>query len=76
MVHSSKTQSRGLEALSTLRLNSSNHGPFPLCHGDFGHKDVIVDDESRALGVIDWAMAFAAPWEVFADFPLKFSMVP
>jgi hypothetical protein len=58
------------------RLSSYNNGPFPLCHGDFGHNNVVVDDEYRILGLIDWEMAFAAPWEVCADFPLTFSMVP
>jgi hypothetical protein len=26
--------------------------------------------------VIDWEFAFAAPWEIFADFPLNLSVVP
>ncbi|CAH0055826.1 unnamed protein product [Clonostachys solani] len=51
-------------------------GPFPLCHGDFGHNNIIVDDDYRILGVIDWESAFAGPWEVFGEFPLSLSVVP
>ncbi|OHE90477.1 hypothetical protein CORC01_14228 [Colletotrichum orchidophilum] len=58
------------------KLSTRDHGPFPLCHGDFGHNNIIVDDEYRVLGLIDWEASFAGPWEVFADFPLTLSMVP
>jgi len=58
------------------RLSVRDHGPFPLCHGDFGHNNVIVDDKYHVLGVIDWETAFAGPWEVFGDFPLTLSTVP
>lgn len=58
------------------RLSGFDHGPFPLCHGDFGHNNVIVDDNYKILGVIDWEHAFAGPWEVFADFPLTLTTIP
>ncbi|KAK0367855.1 hypothetical protein CLIM01_14789 [Colletotrichum limetticola] len=58
------------------KLSARDHGPFPLCHGDFGHNNIIVDDEYRVLGLIDWEASFAGPWEMFADFPLTLSMVP
>ncbi|KAK1657037.1 hypothetical protein BDP55DRAFT_41921 [Colletotrichum godetiae] len=58
------------------RLSARDHCPFPLCHGDFGHNNIIVDDEYRVLGLIDWEASFAGPWEIFADFPLTLSMVP
>lgn len=67
-----------LESISKLasRLSVRDHGPFPLCHGDFGHNNTIVDDDYHILGVIDWETAFAGPWEVFGDFPVSFSTVP
>ncbi|KAB8211879.1 hypothetical protein BDV34DRAFT_219095 [Aspergillus parasiticus] len=43
-------------------LSKSDEGPFPLCHSDFGHNNMIFDDNYRLLGVIDWEGAFAAPW--------------
>ncbi|KAF4417969.1 protein kinase-like (PK-like) protein [Fusarium austroafricanum] len=58
------------------KLSVHNHGPFPIYHGDFGHNNVIVDDDYRVLGVIDWEGAFAGPWEIFGDFPLSISTVP
>lgn len=58
------------------KLSTHNHGPFPICHGDFGHNNIIVDDDYDVLGVIYWEMAFAGPWEVFGDFPLTLSVVP
>ncbi|TVY25150.1 hypothetical protein LHYA1_G006488 [Lachnellula hyalina] len=58
------------------RLSVRDKGPFPLCHGDFGHNNIIVDDEYRILGVIDWEGAFAGPWELFGDFPLTLQVIP
>lgn len=57
-------------------LSAHNHGPFPLCHGDFVHKNIIVDNNYDILGVIDWEMAFAGPWEIFGDSLLTLSTVP
>ncbi|KAF2839699.1 hypothetical protein M501DRAFT_1030903 [Patellaria atrata CBS 101060] len=54
------------------QLSVCDHGPFSLCDGDFGHNNTIVDDRYHILGVIDWEVAFAAPWDIFSDFPLAF----
>ncbi|KAK1242846.1 hypothetical protein MKX08_005658 [Trichoderma sp. CBMAI-0020] len=56
-------------------LSARDHGPFPLCHGYFGQNNIVVDDNYNILGVIDWEMAFAAPWEIFGDFPSTLSTV-
>ena len=58
------------------KIPARNHGPFPLCHGDSGHNNIIVDNDYRILGVIDWEHAFAAPWEIAADFPLSLMIMP
>ncbi|KAE8405866.1 hypothetical protein BDV37DRAFT_83891 [Aspergillus pseudonomiae] len=57
-------------------LSVNNTGPFPLCHGDFGHNNMVFDDTYRLLGVIDWETAFAGPYEVSCEFPLSMSVVP
>ncbi|KAG5293345.1 putative aminoglycoside phosphotransferase domain-containing protein [Histoplasma capsulatum G186AR] len=57
-------------------LSIRNGGPFPLCHGDFGHNNIIFDDKYRLLGVIDWEGAFAGPWEISGEFPLTLSIIP
>lgn len=63
-------------AMMASRLSKFDKGPFPLIHGDFGHNNVVVNDDYQIIGVIDWEMAFAAPWEIAADFPLTLSTVP
>ncbi|KAJ5286332.1 hypothetical protein N7524_001638 [Penicillium chrysogenum] len=57
-------------------LSVQDKGPFPLCHGDFGHNNMVFDDEYNILGVIDWEAAYAGPWELFGEFPLTLSMLP
>ncbi|KAF6831962.1 hypothetical protein CPLU01_06479 [Colletotrichum plurivorum] len=40
-----------------------NEGPFPLCHDDFLHSNIMVDEASfEVTGVIDWEGAWTAPW--------------
>lgn len=58
------------------KISVSNRGPFPLCHGDFGHNHMVFDDNYHLLGVIDWEAAFATPWEIAGEFPLTLSVVP
>ncbi|CAG7928737.1 unnamed protein product [Penicillium olsonii] len=67
-----------LSLVKTLARNLSvqDKGPFPLCHGDFGHNNMVFDDEYNLLGVIDWEAAYAGPWEIFAEFPLTLSLLP
>lgn len=57
------------------RLVKWDRGPFPLCHVDFGHNNVVVTDDYSILGVIDWEHAFAAPWET-VGFRLTLQMIP
>lgn len=67
-----------ISLVKTLARNLSvqDKGPFPLCHGDFGHNNMVFDDEYNLLGVIDWEAAYAGPWELFGEFPLTLSMLP
>lgn len=60
-------------AISSLaqRIAKCNHGPFPLCHGDSGHNNIIVDDDYNVFGVIDWEFAFVGPWRVFGALPFN-----
>ena len=52
-----------------------NHGPFPLFHPDYGYNNIIVDDDYKVLGVIDWENASTVPWEI-VDFPLPLGITP
>ena len=56
-------------------IPTRNHGPFPLVHNDFGHNNILVDDNWKVLGIIDWEHAWSAPWEV-VDFPVLLRLMP
>ena len=44
-------------------IPTRNSGPFPLVHVDFGFWNVVVDDDYKILGLIDWESAHIQPWE-------------
>ncbi|TDZ39366.1 hypothetical protein C8035_v003382 [Colletotrichum spinosum] len=49
------------------RLPLRNEGPFPLCHDDFLHSNIMVDEGSfKVTGVIDWEGACTVPWGLVA----------
>ena len=52
-----------------------DQGPFPLFHADYGHHNIVVDDDYNVLGVIDWEHACSIPWECIY-FPWTLSVVP
>lgn len=64
------------ELANNLTLSENDHSPFPLWHPDFGHNNIIVNDNYELLSVIDWEGAITAPWEHFATFPLILQSVP
>lgn len=72
---SSVSSFKSLVSSSAGTLSVQDRGPFPLCHGDFGH-NIVFDDNYQLLGVIDWETAFAAPWEISGELPLTLSVVP
>jgi hypothetical protein len=57
-------------------ISKHDLGPFRLVHGDFGHNNVIVDDNFNILSVIDWEGSFVGPAEMAARFPLRNQMYP
>ena len=61
------------ELAATIPLR--NNGPFPLCHPDFGHQNIIVDDDYQIISVIDWEEASTVPWETL-QYPLYFGHIP
>jgi isoamyl acetate esterase len=56
-------------ALSRIIIEDNVEGPFPLCHLDLHHGNLLFDDEYNLASVIDWSNAQAAPLEQFACFP-------
>jgi len=58
------------------RLSKSNSRPFPLCHDDFLHSNIMVDEKSfKVTGIIDWEGACTTPWELIA-FPEFLQAMP
>ena len=45
------------------QLSACDSGPFPVWHGDFLHRNIIVDCRCRALGISNWEGACTAPWD-------------
>ncbi|KAF3480076.1 uncharacterized protein GIQ15_05423 [Arthroderma uncinatum] len=44
-------------------------GPFPLCHLDLHHGNILFDEEYNLTGVLDWSHAQTVPLERFALCP-------
>ncbi|TPX18723.1 uncharacterized protein E0L32_002580 [Thyridium curvatum] len=42
------------------------HGPFPLCHMELHHQNILFDDECNITGVLGWRHAEAVPLERLA----------
>ncbi|KAF7541418.1 hypothetical protein G7054_g590 [Neopestalotiopsis clavispora] len=58
------------------QLPLCNEGPFPLCHDDFLHSNIIVDETSfNVTGIIDWEGACTAPWGLVA-YPQFLAVMP
>ncbi|USP80489.1 hypothetical protein yc1106_07763 [Curvularia clavata] len=56
-------------ALTRTIVEDRVRGPFPLCHLDFHHRNLLFDDEYNLTGVIDWSRAQAAPLEQLSFCP-------
>lgn len=61
--------------LSNLIAGPHDNGPFPLVHVDFGHNNIVVNEQYRILGVVDFEGAIAAPWTM-AEYPLTVRATP
>lgn len=55
-------------------LSAHDDGPFPLYHPDLYQHNIIVDNDYKVLGVIDWQNACTVPWEII-EFPLFLTTV-
>lgn len=50
-------------------------GPFPVCHTDLMHSNIVVDEGCQVLGIIDWEGACTLPWEM-VEYPLFLDTIP
>ncbi|KZF25283.1 kinase-like protein [Xylona heveae TC161] len=74
VVSSVETFPHNIMALAT-RLSLFDDGPFPLYHPDFYYSNIILDDQCRVTGIIDWEKSHSIPWEL-AEFPFLLDMLP
>ena len=51
------------------KLLLGNHGPFGLCHGDYGVHNLLFDEKLAMTGVLDWESAQSAPALGCCDWP-------
>lgn len=58
---------------STISIR--NHGPFPLIHPGLASWNMVVDDDYKVFGVIDWEFVQSGPWEM-VHFPTSFMPTP
>jgi hypothetical protein len=64
-----------IETIASM-ISKNDNGPFRLIHPDFGHNNIIVDDDFNILSVIDWEYSFVGPPELAARFPIRLQMYP
>lgn len=61
-----------LEAIPLICNPRLDNGPFPLRHPDLNNLNILFDDEFNVVGVIDWTLTQAVPWQTFVVPPNQF----
>lgn len=75
IIKSIKDFPRLIRKLSYRLSAGREQGFYPLRHPDFGHNNIVVKNDYKVLGVIDWEGAYTAPVEIL-EFPLTVQVVP
>jgi isoamyl acetate esterase len=63
------------QALPSMVVEDHVYGPFPLCHVDLHHKNILFDKDFNITGIIDWSGAQTVPLERFLASP-EFATFP
>ncbi|KAI9826840.1 MAG: hypothetical protein M1832_005779 [Thelocarpon impressellum] len=63
------------QALPSMVVEEHVHGPFPLCHLDLHHDNVLIDEDFNISGILDWSDAQTVPIERFVITP-EFAYFP
>lgn len=56
-------------AVTNIIIEARVHGPFPLCHVDLHHGNILLDDDYNVKGIIDWSQAQTVPLECLVVSP-------
>ena len=57
------------QALPSMTVPDFIHGPFPLCHMDLHYNNILVDNDFKIPGIIDWSGSQTVPLERFVICP-------
>ncbi|EGX94195.1 Protein kinase-like domain [Cordyceps militaris CM01] len=49
----------------SIQVNARNDGPFVLCHLDLRGPNIIVDEDLKFMGILDWEFTGSIPVEHF-----------
>lgn len=63
------------QALPSMVVEDHVYGPFPLCHVDLHHDNILFDEDFNITGIIDWSGAQTVPLERFLASP-EFATFP
>ena len=63
------------QALPSMVVEDHIYGPFPLCHVDLHHDNILFDEDFNITGIIDWSGAQTVPLERFLASP-EFATFP
>jgi isoamyl acetate esterase len=63
------------QALPSMVVEDHVYGPFPLCHVDLHHNNILFDKDFNITGIIDWGGAQTVPLERFLASP-EFAVFP
>lgn len=57
------------QALPSMVIEDSIHGPFPLYHTDLHFNNILIDENFNVTGIIDWSDSQTVPLENFLISP-------
>lgn len=58
-----------VQAVPTAAVPQLDEGPFLLHHPDLSQSNIIVDQEFKIVGLVDWSWASTVPLQSFTVFP-------
>jgi hypothetical protein len=57
------------QEIPSMVLKEDTHGPFPRCHLDFHHGNILLDKDFNVVTVVDWSWAQTVPLERYSVIP-------
>jgi isoamyl acetate esterase len=54
------------QSLTNVVIERAMYGPYPLCHMDLHHGNILFNEQYDITGIVDWTGAQTVPWERLA----------